>query len=425
MASIATKERKSTKLSEPLAQPTARIPRLNAFRVGTWNGIAFSADDLNSVVSAFDTLSTGPTPEIQPVAVLGHSEDQPFMVAEGLNNVGLVSDCYAEGDRLYLDVDDAPANFAAACNAKRYSAVSVEFKQDYTDSQGRTWPWVLSRVAFLGAELPAVKGLEPVPQAVFAASTDKTKVFTFSEAPAVDRTQILQALTAAGQDVTAVTDAVPDGVLASWLAACQKASMASAPAPVIPPNPAPNAPAQPTTVPQYAAPNGPPCPGTPNPVVPPKMADDSGDTEMKPAEMAAKFAEMNKQIADLNSKLVSVAKFAETTQHDRKRERANAAVTAAVTAFKLPPASRDATFNRLMRADSVVCFAEGPSKGKSEFDLQIDELAALPVVRKFGEQMADPITQEKGSPMTADRRAQLLKATHEGRAILKTANAAK
>jgi len=101
--------------------------------------------------------------------VLAQKDGQPAL--------GWLSAVRRERDRLVGDFTDVPIELQAAINAGLYKQVSVELYPEFAKTEaeknlgtGRTGP-VLAAVAFLGADLPRVKGLADLPR--IAASEDE------------------------------------------------------------------------------------------------------------------------------------------------------------------------------------------------------------------------------------------------------------
>lgn len=69
---------------------------------------------------------------------------------------------------------------------------------------------------------------------------------------------------------------------------------------------------------------------------------------------------------------------------------------------------------RLERADAIKKFSDG----KTELDLQMEEIASWPVIRRFGESLPNG-SLGGGSRLSEDRKAHLLSLTPDGEAILK------
>ena len=164
------------------------------FSVGRWNDVkTFDQADLDAMVASFEDLQMGGRAPLK----LGHNDDQA--ITDGQPALGWVERIYREGDRLLADFTDLPRVLYDAIKAGRYKFTSVELLRDAI-FQGKEFPWVLSAVALLGADLPAVSNLKDLQalthsrRAEFSSGTRVTFNLTNGERnPMTTDTQRLQA----------------------------------------------------------------------------------------------------------------------------------------------------------------------------------------------------------------------------------------
>lgn len=129
------------------------------FSVGTWRGSATveaTKDYIAAMVQSYIELNSKVPGFAIPIK-LGHNKrvgEPAFGYAENVR-------MSADGGTVLADFMDMPPEIVDAITKKQYNAVSVEIypKVEYA---GKTYPNVLSGVALLGAEWPAVKGLKPL-----------------------------------------------------------------------------------------------------------------------------------------------------------------------------------------------------------------------------------------------------------------------
>lgn len=123
------------------------------FAVGIWNGMDFSIEDLKLISAAFHTLGD----KHQVPLKMGHNDEQPL--TDGQPALGWVTDVYVENEKLIGEFSDVPDIVAETFENKLYRNVSVEldFGVEY---KGSYFPTVLSGVALLGADIPAVNTLD-------------------------------------------------------------------------------------------------------------------------------------------------------------------------------------------------------------------------------------------------------------------------
>ena len=129
------------------------------FAVGTWNGYEFSKADLQAMVDSFKALNGGGYLEV-PLK-FGHNDTQPM--TDGTPALGWVKDLYLKKDgkgrtKLMAALDNVPTVVHDAVKAGRYRKVSIELEFD-VKHKGTMYPYVMTGIALLGADLPAVNTL--------------------------------------------------------------------------------------------------------------------------------------------------------------------------------------------------------------------------------------------------------------------------
>ena len=122
------------------------------FAVGKWNGIEFSGKDLDGIISAFQDLGTN---HVVPLK-LGHQDKKPF--DKGQPALGWVKGLINKAGKLVAEFEDLPPIVKKAFEKKLYRKVSIELDRDVT-YKGKHYDYVLSGVALLGADIPAVNNL--------------------------------------------------------------------------------------------------------------------------------------------------------------------------------------------------------------------------------------------------------------------------
>lgn len=125
------------------------------FAVGRWNGMEFTAEDLMDFANSFHNLK-----EVHKVPLkMGHNGEQPF--TDGQPALGWVDDMWFSKDigKLVAKFIDMPKIVYDAMKAKLYKHVSIE--ADFgVEHNGNFYNNVLSGVALLGADIPAVNTLQ-------------------------------------------------------------------------------------------------------------------------------------------------------------------------------------------------------------------------------------------------------------------------
>lgn len=124
------------------------------FRTGRWNNIKnFTVDDLDAMAESFAELRMSGRVPLK----MGHNDEQPF--TDGKPALGWVERLWRDGEVLKGDFTSMPRVVYDAIKAGNYKFVSVELLRDVVYN-GSEFPWVLSAVALLGADIPAVSGLK-------------------------------------------------------------------------------------------------------------------------------------------------------------------------------------------------------------------------------------------------------------------------
>lgn len=124
-----------------------------AFAPGTWNGMSFERADIEEIAKNFSTL----LPYHKVPLKFGHNEEQPF--TDGQPALGWVSKAWVDDKgKLMLRAEKVPDVVKRAIKDGLYRKVSIELDLG-VEHKGKKYRYVLSGVALLGADLPAVNTL--------------------------------------------------------------------------------------------------------------------------------------------------------------------------------------------------------------------------------------------------------------------------
>lgn len=157
------------------ALETRNLDRVELLRPGTWNGDKYTTADMDAMCAAFTALKG----RHDPPAKLGHDEKQELLQRDGYPAAGWVERLYREGESLFADVRDVPAKVAELVQAGAYKKRSAEIYLNLKDPNDpkKVYPRVLKAFAFLGADVPAVKGLGDI----YAMYADDVETVTLGE----------------------------------------------------------------------------------------------------------------------------------------------------------------------------------------------------------------------------------------------------
>ncbi|MAF43007.1 MAG: hypothetical protein CMI54_02385 [Parcubacteria group bacterium] len=130
------------------------IKGIAIFATGTWNYMKFVEEDLQEIADNTNKLLIDGSHK--PPIKLGHSDDSYYEPDEevGQPALGYIENLRVEDGKLLADFIDVPDVVILAIEANLYSQISVEM--DFI----RFYGWILTGVAILGSDLPAVKTLE-------------------------------------------------------------------------------------------------------------------------------------------------------------------------------------------------------------------------------------------------------------------------
>jgi len=151
------------------------------FAVGRWNGMDFDIADLMDFAISFSKLK-----EVHKVPLkMGHNDEQPF--TDGQPALGWVDDVWVDkpAGKLMAKFIDVPDIVGAAIEKGLYKHVSIE--ADFgVEHSGSFYSNVLSGVALLGADIPAVNTLQDLrtymsKEGAGAYKFTKRQVFTFKQ----------------------------------------------------------------------------------------------------------------------------------------------------------------------------------------------------------------------------------------------------
>jgi len=138
------------------AEQTFNIEEVEIFSVGKWNGDSYTQKDLDAMVAAFEDVG------FQPPLKLGHNKEQEKEIhQDGQPALGWVEKLSTKGGKLLADFSHVPQKLYEAIKRKNYTTISAEIYIDF-DFNGAKFSKVLRAVSLLGADIPAVGGLEQI-----------------------------------------------------------------------------------------------------------------------------------------------------------------------------------------------------------------------------------------------------------------------
>lgn len=131
------------------------VDNVDIFSVGTWNGMKFTLEDLEEIVSNTNRLLSKGTNK--PPLKIGHSTNQIMKgQSDGDPALGWIDNLRIVGKKIVADFKKVPEILVKAFKEGLYKQVSVEMRNIQETG------WFLTAVAVLGADLPAVKTLKDI-----------------------------------------------------------------------------------------------------------------------------------------------------------------------------------------------------------------------------------------------------------------------
>lgn len=151
------------------------IKALEIFAAGMWSPstggtYTWTEADLDTMVENFNALAG--TNIVKPHLKLGHTDGQKwFGQKNGVPTLGWIERVWRDGKKLMADVTDVPMMVIDLIRQGRYHNISAEiFPANVIEHNGKKLGAVLSAVALLGTEMPAVRDLAGLAAALFANS---------------------------------------------------------------------------------------------------------------------------------------------------------------------------------------------------------------------------------------------------------------
>jgi len=172
---------------------TVDIPNVEVLRVGSWNSVshgrvAFSSEDLDEAVAVYEAIKD----EFKPRLKIGHDAKQRVAKLlfgddvdgdlDGFPALGWLDNLRRVGDRLVVDLRQVPVRLAEMIQGGAYRLRSPEVTliplvaEGYTVA-GKEYAKVLTGLAVLGDDIPAVHGLADVAVSLRAAGFEDAILF--------------------------------------------------------------------------------------------------------------------------------------------------------------------------------------------------------------------------------------------------------
>ncbi len=143
---------------------TFTLTRCPVFAAGTWNDDTYTDADLDDMVSSYNALHD----DFKPILKIHHGDNNENDKTALRPAFGVVSRLFRDGGTLFADFVDIPREVYEAIKHGALRRLSAEIVWDLKRA-GRSFRRVLTGVALLGSDIPAVSGLGEL-QALYAAA---------------------------------------------------------------------------------------------------------------------------------------------------------------------------------------------------------------------------------------------------------------
>lgn len=138
---------------------TYELTGVEVFGIGVWKGNKITDKDLNDIVSGTNEIID----KLKPRVKLGHDDKQALLQRTGLPAGGWITKLKRAGDKILVDIKEVPKVLYQLIKNGAYKRISSEILAGYTEpSTKKKYNKVLSAIAFLGADLPAVTNLKDI-----------------------------------------------------------------------------------------------------------------------------------------------------------------------------------------------------------------------------------------------------------------------
>ena len=138
---------------------TYELKDVEVFGKGTWKGIKITDKDLDDIVNNTNEIID----KLKPKVKLGHGDKQDLLRKTGLPAGGWITKLKRAGDKILVNIKEVPKVLYQLIKNGAYKRISSEILDGYTEpSTKKKYNKVLSAIAFLGADLPAVTNLKDI-----------------------------------------------------------------------------------------------------------------------------------------------------------------------------------------------------------------------------------------------------------------------
>jgi cation transport regulator ChaB len=138
---------------------TYELKDVEVFGTGEWNKHKITDEDLDNIVNGTNEIID----QLKPKVKLGHDDKQELLQKSGYPAGGWITKLKRAGNKILVDIKEVPKVLYDLIKNGAYKRISSEILYDYTEpSTKKKYEKVLSAIAFLGADLPAITNLKDI-----------------------------------------------------------------------------------------------------------------------------------------------------------------------------------------------------------------------------------------------------------------------
>jgi len=138
---------------------TYELNDIEVFAKGKWNGHEITSADIDDIVTNTNEILD----KLKPMVKLGHSDEQELLTKSGFPAGGWITKLKRVGDKILVNIKEVPKVLYELIKNGAYKRISSEIINDYIEpSTKKGYRRVLSAIAFLGGDLPAVTNLKDI-----------------------------------------------------------------------------------------------------------------------------------------------------------------------------------------------------------------------------------------------------------------------
>jgi cation transport regulator ChaB len=138
---------------------TYELKDVEVFGTGEWNKHKITDEDLDNIVNGTNEIID----KLKPKVKLGHDDKQELLQKSGYPAGGWITKLKRAGNKILVDIKEVPKVLYDLIKNGAYKRISSEILYDYTEpSTKKKYEKVLSAIAFLGADLPAITNLKDI-----------------------------------------------------------------------------------------------------------------------------------------------------------------------------------------------------------------------------------------------------------------------